>query len=210
MILSLIDGGRGVGLINLLVLITIAQARGNIKKLGPSIKSQTIPKGSHVGRWILIIVGGLVVLFIAADVVLLHVLFKIYKVNGPSMSPNYSNGQEILVSNKYTSPKIDDVVLFHAPTSDNQILIKRIVALGGNKVVIQNGTITVYDSSNPQGFDPDSNYEPANEVTSGNISTTVPQGDVYVLGDNRSDSLDSRDFGPVPLQDVIGKVTRKL
>lgn len=209
MLLSLVSGGRGVGLVNLLLLFTIVQARIKIKKLGPSIKSQPIPKGSHVGRWILIIVGGLVLVLIAG-VVVVHALFKVYKVNGPSMSPNYSNGQQILVSNTYTSPKIEDVVLFHEPPNNNVILIKRIVALGGDKVVIQNGALTVFDNSNPRGFDPDSAFEPSNEVTPGDINTTVPQGDVYVLGDNRSDSLDSRIFGPVPVQDVIGKVVGKL
>jgi signal peptidase I len=79
------------------------------------------------------------------------------------------------------------------------------VALSGDRVVISGNKLSVYDSSHQNGYNPSTGYDP-NVNTVGNVSLTVPVGYVYVLGDNRSDSLDSRTFGPLAKSAVIGTV----
>ncbi len=91
-------------------------------------------------------------------------------------------------------------------------LIKRVIALPGERVVVNNNVITVYNKQHPNGFQPDATlpYGKVIKDTQGNEDITVPQGYVFVCGDNRDDSLDSRVFGPVPLNDIVGKLVFRV
>jgi signal peptidase I len=142
-------------------------------------------------------------------------LDKSYVINGAAMSPTLTNGQKVLVANfdvlnnnlLNTSVSINDLVLVKISLQgQNQNIISRVVAVGGDRVVIQNGVLTVYDRNHPNGFDPSSSYEPSGVSTPGNANLVVPSNDVYILGDNRMVAVDSRILGPIPLTDIIGKV----
>jgi len=139
-------------------------------------------------------------------------VFEPYRIHGQSMSPTLKNGQEILVKLGHPQPKIGDIVIFTESglakyNQPNTLqLVKRVVALAGDRVKVNNGTLTVYDNSHPNGFDPDNSDGLSSQNTSGNINTIVSSGDIYVLGDNRYVSLDSREFGQVPVSSIIGRV----
>ena len=115
-----------------------------------------------------------------------------FKVNGSAMAPALTSGKVVLVK-KTTTFRIDDIVVFKITyhSSTPKELIDRVVALSGDRVVISGNKLSVYDSSHQNGYNPSTGYDP-NVNTVGNVSLTVPVGYVYVLGDNRSDSLDSR------------------
>jgi signal peptidase I len=187
----------------------------------PSPAALSSPKKSSIPKRLLSLIVGFIILILAIYITYIATLAytataldKTYVVNGPSMSPTLVSGQKVLVA-KYnvlntkllnTSVSINDIVLFNETINGQHMqLIKRVVALSGDRVVISNGKLTVYDTSNTNGFDPSTAYEPASSTTPGNIDIVVPAGDVYVLGDNRGDSLDSEEFGPVPITSIIGK-----
>lgn len=125
----------------------------------------------------------------------------IFVISGPSMAPTLENGQRIITTTKVSDIKRYDIVVIKADglgtTTNNRLIIKRVIGLPGDHVVIKNGSVTIYNSSHPTGFNPDQGqkYLYQGTKTAGNINLTVPKNTVFVLGDNRSDSLDSRFLG---------------
>jgi signal peptidase I len=149
-----------------------------------------------------------VVIALALSVVLYLFLFTPHEVMGRSMHPTYKNG-EYLIANKIIyklgEPQIGDVIIFkYSPTQD---FIKRIIATEGDTVSIQDGRYVV----NGELID-EEEYLENTVVTSGGAflaegqSITVPTDEVFVSGDNRPHSSDSRAFGPIPIEDIKGKV----
>jgi len=111
-------------------------------------------------------------------------------------------------------PNRGDVVIFNHNESSSyeaggkKQLIKRVIGLPGDRVVVKEGALTVYNQEYPGGFSPDKTlpYGSVITTTPGEVDLLVPEGTVFVSGDNRSNSLDSRYFGPVPANDIVGKL----
>jgi signal peptidase I len=91
-------------------------------------------------------------------------------------------------------------------------LIKRVIGLPGERVTVKDGKVAVYNEAHPSGFDPDTTLPYGNVITTteGNIDVTVPAGEIFVSGDNRANSLDSRYFGPIPAKDIVGKLIARI
>ena len=129
------------------------------------------------------------------------VIFDHSVVSGPSMIPTLMNGDYILITKGLAVPRRGDVVVLDVlekgkPTE----WVKRIVALGGDRVHISGDTVLV--NGIPESF--------AHGVVLGsepgvNGDVVVPAGDIFVMGDNRPVSLDSRYVGPMPVGAIIGK-----
>lgn len=166
-------------------------------------------------------------IFIAAPLVALILtafVFQSYEVDGPSMEHTLQNADRLIVlktsrswsrlTKKPYIPGRGEIVIFNRPgnieTGDKQKqLIKRVVALPGEHILIKDGTVTVFSESKPEGFQPDldSEFSKVIHTTAGNtIDQIVPKDEVFVLGDNRSNSQDSRYFGTVPVKDVVGEL----
>lgn len=155
-------------------------------------------------------------------------VFQSYEVDGPSMEPALQDNDRLIVLKlprtwaKITGdpyvPHRGDIVIFNArgefsfDPSYNKQLVKRVVGLPGERVVIRDGKVTVYNRQHPGGFNPDESlpYGKTIRNTSGNNDIVVPDNEVYVLGDNRANSLDSRALGPVPVNDIVGKLGIRL
>lgn len=174
---------------------------------------------------------GILLLAPLIAIVLTAFVFQSYQVTGPSMETTLQNNDRLIVwklprtwaritGNDY-QPNRGDVIIFNEPKAAEDLglgsgkqLIKRVIALPGERVVVKDGTITVYNQEHPGGFKPDEtmDYNKDNTIpeTTGEVDLTVPKGQIFVSGDNRPDSLDSRNFGPVPLKDIIGKLTVRI
>lgn len=132
---------------------------------------------------------------------------RVINVAGSSMNPTLFNGEKMLVSNLFYSPEVGDVVVFKKDEYDpNKALVKRIIATEGQVINIDFETGTIYIDGQP--FEED--Y--ISELTVNKLDfigpKTVPKGCVFVMGDNRNASTDSRDsrIGMVDARLIIGKV----
>ncbi len=136
-----------------------------------------------------------VVLFLGINALTARVL-----VEGFSMRPTLDDGQYVLVNKMaYRSelPGYGDIVVFHFPVNPDKDFIKRVVGLPGDEVNIINGEVTV------NGNLLDEPYIAASPQYVG--TWIVPQGQLFVLGDNRNNSSDSHSWGAVPMDNIIGK-----
>jgi signal peptidase I len=124
------------------------------------------------------------------------------RVEGQSMEPNLHTNQRLVVekvSYRFHGPQRFDVVVLKMPSQGDELLIKRIVGLPGETVEIRDGLVYINGESLDEPF-VSGNTRPGRE---GHI--TVPPLHVYVLGDNRDHSNDSRSFGPVPIENIVGR-----
>ena len=156
-------------------------------------------------------------------VILTTFVFQSYEVDGPSMETTLQNHDRLIVLklpktvSKITRhpyvPKRADIIIFNLDEGSlgKRQLIKRVIALPGERITIKDSKVTVYNDENPDGFNPDSApYGKVIKYTSGDIDLVVPEGSVFVCGDNRPNSLDSRAFGPVSLDEVVGKLALRV
>jgi signal peptidase I len=122
-------------------------------------------------------------------------------VEGPSMRPTLLSGEWIVVNRltyKVGSPQRGDVIVFLPPTNaQTDDLIKRVIGLPGETVEIRNGSIRVDGNLLQENYTSGATY-PDNRWELG-------EEDLFVMGDNRSVSLDSRSFGPIKIREVVGK-----
>ena len=132
---------------------------------------------------------------------------RVIDVSGSSMNPTLYNGDKMLVSHILYKPHAGDVVVFKSDTYDpNKALVKRVIATEGQEINIDFSTGTVYIDGEPIEED----Y--IAELTMTKLDfigpKTVPEGCVFVMGDNRNASTDSRkkEIGMVDERTIIGKV----
>jgi signal peptidase I len=136
-----------------------------------------------------------VVLFFAINAVSARV-----RVDGFSMLPTLQHGEYVLVNRlafRSNLPDRGDIIVFASPQSPDLDLIKRVIGLPGDSVKIFDGKVQV------NGQELDEPYIAAAPIYNGEWS--VPEGNLFVLGDNRNDSSDSHAWGLLPIENVIGK-----
>lgn len=140
-------------------------------------------------------------------VIIFLVLFNlfvgtIFRISGVSMAPSFEDGQFILVdrlSYIVSTPQRGDVVVLQFPGDPTRRkFIKRVIALPGETVKIENNLVFVNDQVL------DETYLPALLPTFPNLQRVLRSDEVFVMGDNRPNSNDSRFFGPVPKRNLIG------
>lgn len=135
-------------------------------------------------------------------------------VEGSSMVPNFHNADYIIVdqlSYHLGDPKRGDVITMKYPEKPSIFFIKRIIGLPGETVSIQGSVVTVIDA-NGVATVLDETYLP--EVTRtkdfGNMTVTLNSDQYFVMGDNRTESSDSRIWGPLPADNVVGRAFIRL
>ncbi len=153
------------------------------------------------------------VIAIVAVVLVRTFLVQPFAVVGDSMLPNFSGGNYVLVDEltyRIRQPERGEVVVLHDPEDYSTYFIKRIIGLPGERVAIASDTVTIYNASRPAGFSLDESYLPQGTVTSGNATYTLSSSTYLLLGDNRSESYDSRAWGPLPAKNIVGLVRVRL
>lgn len=175
---------------------------------------------------ILGILGFLLVVAIGAFLIN-SFLFRSFDVTGPSMEETLRTGDRVIVNRlPYTKalitgkpyiPERGQIIVFQNPATAggqrDRFLVKRALAFPGERVVVEGGVLTVFNNENSQGFQPDKYLTGPKAYSSGNIDTVVPEGELFVAGDNRTGnfSLDSRNgLGTVPFYLVQGPVDFRL
>ncbi len=148
-----------------------------------------------------------VLISLVLAIVLYLFIMTPHEVVGNSMHPTYKNGEFLMankISYKFSEPQRGDVIIFKY--SDTQDFIKRIIGIPGDKVMIKDGRIYINDELLDE-----SNYLEDTVVSNGGSyihegqTITVNEDQYFVCGDNRTNSSDSREFGPVDVSKIKGK-----
>jgi len=137
-----------------------------------------------------------------------YFLIQPFYVKGASMEPSFYDHEYLIINEityRFNNPERGDIVVFKYPKDPSQYFIKRIVGLPGEKIEIVDEHIYVYDNNQKIVLD-ESSYLQEESKNFGSSSWTLGADEYYVLGDNRDYSLDSRSFGPVYRDLIVGKV----
>jgi len=164
---------------------------------------------------------------IAVAIVVRIFLVAPYLVSGPSMEETFHNHDYLLVQKlsacvPFTlnciylgAPQRGDVIVFHLPSNQGETLIKRVIGLPGDTVSVQgegaNEKITITNAAHPQGFTLSEPYiSPQDAGGPSGVTVTLGADPYYALGDYRHVSYDSRSWGVLPREDIIGRVIVRL
>lgn len=164
-------------------------------------------------------------IFVAVRSVVLN-----FRVDGESMSPNLDSGQMLLVNRTvywhvdvnaildalpfversgervvypFHPPQRGDIVVLHPPVEQGKPYIKRVIGLSGERLSIHDGAVYVNGERLEEPYL--NGLATSWSGTLGQQELTIPEGQVYVLGDNRSNSSDSRAFGPIDIDQIVGR-----
>jgi len=137
-----------------------------------------------------------------------YFLFKPFYVKGASMEPNFIEKDYLIIDEltyRFREPERGETVVFDAPIGDGSYYLKRVIGLPGEQIKVEDNKVVVFNEKYPQGYVLEEDYIQDLGKTSGFVSVTLGPNQYFVLGDNRLASFDSRRFGPVPGNDIVGK-----
>lgn len=154
----------------------------------------------------------LIVIILAAAI--RYFLISPYQVDGNSMVPTLADKDYLLVEKVnfvFKQPARGDIIVFRYPLNPKVNYVKRIIGLPGEKVLIKAGKISIVNSQYPSGIELQEGYISTDVTTSvmgdlGEKSWKINTNEYFVLGDNRAHSDDSRSWGIVPKENILGKV----
>lgn len=132
-------------------------------------------------------------------------------VNGSSMDPTFATGQYLIVdelSYHLGDPSRGDVIILRYPKDPSKFFIKRVIGLPYETIEIRGGAVTIKNEAHPEGITLDEPYikYPKNDT----LSRTLGEGEYFVMGDNRAASSDSRYWGTVPRNLIVGRALLRL
>lgn len=171
---------------------------------------------------------GIIIMAPVIAVFLTHFVFQSYQVDGPSMETTLQNADRLIVTKtgktwanitgKTYTPKRYEIIIFNyngqtgSGSSGEKQLIKRVIGLPGDRVVVKDGLVTIFNNAHPDGYlvDREGPEKAVIGNSPGNVDQTIKADEVFVMGDNRENSLDSPDFGPVRSQDIVGKLSLRI
>ncbi len=132
-------------------------------------------------------------------------------VSGLSMFPTFDDGQYLIVDEltyRFYEPERGDVIIFHFPNNTKEYFIKRIVGLPGETVAIEGGKVKITNEANPDGFFLTEPY--IEDKLSDTKATTLDTSHYFVMGDNRDASYDSRAWGALSKDLIVGRAFIRL
>ena len=150
---------------------------------------------------------GMLILVVLISFGLRTFVFQPFEIPSGSMEETIMPGDMVFsekVSYYFRTPEQGEIVTFKDPDEAGRTLIKRCIAVGGQTVDLQNGVVYVDNEPLSEEY---TNAKPSYPLNSARVSYpyTVPEGYIWVMGDNRDHSQDSRYFGAVPVSSVSGR-----
>jgi signal peptidase I len=153
-----------------------------------------------------IIIAGIAVYLVRTYIV------QPFLVSGESMLPNFRNGDYLLVDEltyRFREPERGEVIVLRYPKNEGVYFIKRVIGLPGETVIIENNNIIILNKEGKK-FVLNEPYIRLNFGTMQDMTVTLKENEYFVMGDNRSFSFDSRNWGVLPRKDIIGLVRFRL
>jgi signal peptidase I len=151
----------------------------------------------------------IIIIALAIVIPVRYFLIQPFYVKGASMEPNFHDYEYLIideVSFRLRQPERGEIIVFHSPYNWHDYFIKRIIGLPGERVVINNGEVYIYNEEFKYGTKLDeSGYLQTGIHTPGLIDQQIKEDEFFVMGDNRSASLDSRVFGAISRQQIVGR-----
>lgn len=135
-----------------------------------------------------------------------YFLFKPFYVRGQSMEPTFYEHEYLIVDEltyRFRQPERGEVVVFKAPSEPGEYYLKRVIGLPGEQVKVENNKVIIYNQEHPQGLVIQEAY--LEKQTEGSVRLTLNDNEYFVLGDNRPESFDSRRFGAITRNDIVGR-----
>ena len=135
-------------------------------------------------------------------------LMQPHQVKGSSMFPTFETGEYLLtdkVTLKRREPLRGDVIVFKSPLDENFDFIKRVIGTPGDIVSVKNGYVYINGQMLDEFYLPSDYRTSAGQFLREGAEFTVPNSTVMAFGDNRNHSSDSRDWGPVPYENIVGR-----
>lgn len=179
-----------------------------VNKNGELIPAQeeTISKKDKIAFWLLLLIA--ITPFLLAFFVIIYLFFaQPSQIKGSAMLPNYVDGQYYITLKIYNEFERGNTIVFKSPNNPELDNFKRIVGLPGEEIIISDGKVYINENVLEETY-----LQSGTTTRSGNFlregqKITVPQEQYFVLGDNRDHSLDSREVGFIPKQNILGKMT---
>lgn len=149
-------------------------------------------------------------LFVFAVFIVIYIfLFRPFQVNGDSMYPNFHDKEYILtniITLRFNRPKLGDIVVFRAPPNQEKDYIKRIIGIPGDQITFKDGEVYI----NQKRLNEEKYLKASMKTYGGSFAKdgetiSIPNDSYFVMGDNRLESSDSREWGFVPIGLIIGK-----
>lgn len=136
-----------------------------------------------------------------------------FVVSGASMDPTFGSGQFLIVDRltyRFNEPQRDDVVVFKNPNNTSIYFIKRIIGLPGETIEIKDGKIFITNPTATSSVGLSETFIANSHISHDNMKITLGQNQFFVMGDNRADSFDSRSWGPLNRNLMIGRPILRL
>lgn len=132
-------------------------------------------------------------------------------VKGESMDPTFADGEYLIVDEltyRTHAPERGDVIVFKYPKDPSKYFIKRIIGLPNETVKIDAGKVEIFGEQHPDGEPLDEPY--IKNLSFDSVTEKLGDNEYFTMGDNRSNSLDSRIWGPLPKENIVGRVLVRL
>lgn len=149
-----------------------------------------------------------VIVALAIIIPIRYFLIQPFYVKGASMEPNFEDHEYLIIdelSYRFRDPQRGDIVVFRYPYDPSQFFIKRIIGMPGERVEIRDGNVRIANDAHPNGFLLSEPYLAPGVTTPGERIVGLDPNQFFVLGDNRRQSFDSKDFGSIPRRAIIGR-----
>lgn len=166
--------------------------------------------GPTLGAVVLFLVEVIQIVLISAAIIIPVRTFLIqpFYVQGASMEPNFYDHEYLIIneiSYQFSDPVRGDIVVFRYPRDPSQFFIKRVIGLPGEVIQVDDGEVRIYNEEYPDGVLLEETYLDLTK-TPGHERVTLGADEYFVMGDNRDESMDSRSFGPIQRDVIVGKV----